>query len=260
MELGWDTRPLSLAQHARDWRSQSGAGPSSPPPPAFSPVSSFSQRRRSSTTQVPPAGPPPNQPIPKVPVLSPTSPVRPSNNMMYPAHVNGNGLATYARPSMQTRPRLDSFSNTYQAPASSSAENLSDPPPRSILQTASFQVRPQTQESLSDRHLLFPQDSQPRSENRPSSRRALTRALELAREAVKLDSTNKDPFGAVIAYGQSVALLGDVMERVRRGEDSTETSHRRRNGRRRSVVAQEEEVRRLKSIVSDILDMLMFRA
>jgi hypothetical protein len=82
----------------------------------------------------------------------------------------------------------------------------------------------------------------------------------LAREAVKLDSTNKDPFGAVIAYGQSVALLGDVMERVRRGEDSTETSHRRRNGRRRSVVAQEEEVRRLKSIVSDILDMLMFRA
>jgi hypothetical protein len=76
--------------------------------------------------------------------------------------------------------------------------------------------------------------------------------LELAREAVKLDSTNADPYGAVIAYGQSVALLSDVMERVRRGEDSTESSNRRRNGRRRSVVAQEEEVKRLKSIVSVI--------
>ena len=40
-----------------------------------------------------------------------------------------------------------------------------------------------------------------------------------------------------------------VMERVMRGEDSTEI-HRKKNGRRRSVVAQEEEVRRLKSIVS----------
>lgn len=42
---------------------------------------------------------------------------------------------------------------------------------------------------------------------RPSSRRALTRALELARQAVQLDSTNEDPYGAVMAYGKSVALL-----------------------------------------------------
>ena len=73
--------------------------------------------------------------------------------------------------------------------------------------------------------------------------------MELAREAVRLDSTNDDPYGAVMAYAKSVALLSEVMERVMRGEDSTEST-RRRNGRRRSVVAQEEEVRRLKSIVS----------
>lgn len=52
-----------------------------------------------------------------------------------------------------------------------------------------------------------------------------------------------------MAYAKSVALLSEVMERVMRGEDSTENP-RRANGRRRSVVAQEEEVRRLKSIVS----------
>ncbi|KAF7310690.1 hypothetical protein HMN09_00611900 [Mycena chlorophos] len=88
---------------------------------------------------------------------------------------------------------------------------------------------------------------EPRPEPRiPSSRRALTRALELAREAVQLDSTNEEPEAAVIAYARSVALLSEVMERVRRGEDSTE---RRRNGRPRSAVAQEEEVRRLQNIV-----------
>lgn len=66
---------------------------------------------------------------------------------------------------------------------------------------------------------------------------------------MRLDSTNDDPYAAVVAYGHSVALLSQVMERVMRGEDSTE-SHRKQNGRRRSVVAQEEEVRRLKAIVS----------
>jgi hypothetical protein len=55
-----------------------------------------------------------------------------------------------------------------------------------------------------------------------------------------------------MAYGRSVALLSEVMERVRKGEDSTEP-RKKNNGRRRSVVAQEEEVRRLKSIVSSPL-------
>lgn len=107
----------------------------------------------------------------------------------------------------------------------------------------------QHQEIVPDRLLISSRDSQQSSErSRPSSRRALTKALELAREAVKLDATNDDPYGAVAAYGKSVALLSKVMERVMSGEDSTD-SIRRRGGRRRSVVAQEEEVRRLKAIV-----------
>ena len=117
--------------------------------------------------------------------------------------------------------------------------------------TSSFPPSDNGQESYiqSDRGFLAPPPEQPhRSENRPSSRRALTRALELAREAVQLDSTNDNPEAAVNAYAQSVALLSEVMERVRNGEDSTTDSHRRR--RRRSVAAQEEEVRRLQNIVS----------
>ena len=93
---------------------------------------------------------------------------------------------------------------------------------------------------------------------RPSSRRALTAALELAKAAVQLDATNEDPHRAVVAYARSVQLLGEVMERVMRGEDASGSGHagaidgedRRRGGRRRSVVAKEEEVRRLKAIVS----------
>jgi hypothetical protein len=50
------------------------------------------------------------------------------------------------------------------------------------------------------------------------------------------------------------------MERVMRGEDTNDTGRdRRRGGRRRSVVAKEEEVRRLKSIVSPFVSLL-FRA
>ena len=100
--------------------------------------------------------------------------------------------------------------------------------------------------------------SQAARSQRPSSRRALTAALELAKAAVQLDATNEDPHGAVVAYARSVQLLGEVMERVMRGEDASGSGHagamdgeeRRRGGRRRSVVAKEEEVRRLKAIVS----------
>ena len=107
---------------------------------------------------------------------------------------------------------------------------------------------PPHQEIVPDRLRLSPTTERQNSERRPSSRRALTRALELAREAVRLDSTNDDPYAAVVAYGKSVALLSEVMERVIRGEENPD-SNKRKNGRRRSVVAQEEEVRRLRSIV-----------
>lgn len=80
----------------------------------------------------------------------------------------------------------------------------------------------------------------------PSSRRALTAALELAQEAVRIDSSGEEPLAAIAAYGKSVALLNEVMERVMRGEGA----ERRRAGvRRRSDAAREDEVRRLKSIV-----------
>lgn len=97
-----------------------------------------------------------------------------------------------------------------------------------------------------DTQHLHPPLQQSSSAPRPSSRRALTAALELAQEAVRLDTTNDDPVGAIQAYARSVALLNEVMERVMKGEDS---DSRRRGGRRRSIVAKEEEVRRLKSIV-----------
>ncbi|KAF9257191.1 hypothetical protein L218DRAFT_132831 [Marasmius fiardii PR-910] len=55
-----------------------------------------------------------------------------------------------------------------------------------------------------------------------SSRRALTRALEFAREAVQLDSTNEHPDLAVQAFGKSLALLGEVMKRRGAQERGTE--------------------------------------
>jgi hypothetical protein len=263
MKLGWETRPLSIVQHARDWhdRSQSNAGPSSSTgPPSFAPVSLLSQRRRSSAAHVPPAGPPPNQPIPSIPPTVPVeSPVTATADYYFSqSHINGNESSSniFGRPSASPNlTAVAAFSQSRPGPSWNhvpAIDNLSDPPPVSMLPSASSRALTQHQDIVPDRLLLSPPVDPPRlvAESRPSSRRALTRALELAREAVKLDSTNNDPFGAVIAYGRSVALLSEVMERVRRGEDSTE-SHRKRNGRRRSVVAQEEEVRRLKSIVSN---------
>jgi hypothetical protein len=161
--------------------------------------------------------------------------------------------------------RQATFQN--QSPSmNSSLDDLSDPPPQSYLHSSSRSSdrasESQAYQSHSIRNrdrgsslLAPPSDHSHRSEHRPSSRRALTRALELAREAVQLDSTNEDPEAAVHAYAQSVALLSAVMERVRSGEDTTD-SHRRR--RRRSVAAQEEEIRRLQNIVSHISWTFLF--
>jgi hypothetical protein len=176
-------------------------------------------RRRSAAALARPAGPPPDIPIPNLPF--------PSN-------------------SVPRGKRTSSFLTQPQASMSSIANGLPDPPPQSYLPVATSSTDRTHNAASNRRSSLAPQPSN-RSEHRPSSRRALTRALELAREAVQLDSTNDDPVAAVNAYAQSVALLSEVMERVRNGEDSTE-SHRRRQ--RRSVSAQENEVRRLQNIVS----------
>ncbi|KAG9073955.1 hypothetical protein FS749_014532, partial [Ceratobasidium sp. UAMH 11750] len=93
----------------------------------------------------------------------------------------------------------------------------------------------------------------PSSTRPPSSRRALTAALELAQEAVRIDSSGTEPLAAIAAYGKSVALLNEVMERVMRGEGAD----RRRSGvRRRSDAAREDEVRRLKSIHDTYADRM----
>lgn len=81
---------------------------------------------------------------------------------------------------------------------------------------------------------------------RQSSKRALTEALRLAQEAVLLDSQNEDPIAAFRAYSRSVTLLGEVMERVLRGEHGSG----RKPARPQAEMAREDEARRLKNIVS----------
>ena len=265
MELDYDNRPVPIVHNGRDWATTALDGSTSLV--ATSSSSSFAARRRSNAGHTPPPpGPPPSQPIPSLPPTmglsrygdydgmpdaSGSSPDVPSMHATYSRPSPSPGLAAVTAFSQA---RFASVSNTgYSSPPLSStpsSENLADSPPPSILRGGpTTQHAPASAQEISADRLLLPPMDQRSSQPRPSSRRALTKALELAREAVKLDSTNDDPYGAVVAYGKSVALLSEVMERVMRGEDGPD-SHRRKNGRRRSVVAQEEEVRRLKSIVS----------
>ncbi|KAI0778015.1 hypothetical protein BD413DRAFT_466209 [Trametes elegans] len=261
MELEYDSRPVSVVHRGRDWNTTALNG-SATSPVATSSSSSFASRRRSTAghTPPPPPGPPPSQPIPSLPVqglsryetydgmpdASGSGPDVPVMNSTYTRPTPSPSLAAVTAFS-QARYATVSPSY-YPSPTSGGAspDILADSPPRSMLRPPPPQPAPAAQDGALDRTLLTPNIEQRPNGQRPSSRRALTRALELAREAVRLDSTNDDPHGAVMAYARSVALLSEVMERVMRGEDSTES--RRRNGRRRSVVAQEEEVRRLKSI------------
>jgi hypothetical protein len=243
MQFGVPRQPSSLSFYSHP---QHDAGPShSVSPPASYLSSSLSQRRRSSVLHPPPQAPPPSQPIPSVPMLD-TTPMSTSisDNFSVSDHeslFSPGVVQNSVRPATSSQAR-HAFP-TVAPPLSSTNPTQSPPRQRAYSPPSNHQ------EMGSDRLILSPRDSQPPSERpRPSSRRALTKALELAREAVKLDSTNDDPYGAVVAYGKSVALLSKVMERVMSGEDSND-SVRRRGGRRRSVVAQEEEVRRLKAIV-----------
>lgn len=249
VELEWKA-PLSMAHNPRDWNTRSSNGGVSTGSPPFQ---SLSQRRRSSAAHTRPAGPPPSQPIPSIPVLVsfPEEQPVPSGSQTAQRGTADFATAPYGRngPSLPEggfgRARQASMSNESNFLPSPEEEYLSDPPPRSILHPSIYsRTLTEHQEIVPDRLLLSPPE-----QRAPSSRRALTRALELAREAVRLDSTNDDPLGAVMAYGRSVALLSEVLERVRRGEDSTE-SNGRRSGRPRSLRAQEKEVKRLKSIVS----------
>ena len=145
------------------------------------------------------------------------------------------------------------------------------PPPRVISnprrpsQAPSFQPSEPATSSSSGAHLAPPRQppnppsplSPPRTSSRPSSsRRALIRALELAQQAVQLDSDAEDPYAAVVAYSQSVRLLGEVMDRVMIGEGTENTSSRSSSA---PLNAREEEVRRLRSIVSTLILSLPHR-
>ncbi|KAJ7261156.1 hypothetical protein C8J57DRAFT_1337226 [Mycena rebaudengoi] len=87
-----------------------------------------------------------------------------------------------------------------------------------------------------------------------SFRRIMTRALELAREAVQIDSTNQDPAAAVQKYGTSVALLAQFLLHLRRGGETASYPGRKR--RNWSLVTQEEEIRRIQSIHDTYSDRL----
>lgn len=251
----------------RDWRDRA-TSVSSTQTSSSSSTLHIAQRRRTSAAHVRPAGPPPNLPMPSIPTSAEIQEPHYAQYAMYsqqdlpptPYHratpsPNLTALATFSQARQQQQQQQ------YQQPISPSEETLSDSPPPSFLPLPVTRTTPAPhryeRDHHTDTHLLAPPDQHSSSTHRrPSPRRTLTRALELAREAVTLDATNDDPYAAVIAYGKSVALLSEVMERVRRGEESTERRRSESNGRRRSIVAQEEEIRRLKSIHDTYADRM----
>jgi hypothetical protein len=257
MQFGVPRQPSVLAQSNSDWDSfhpQHDAGPSNSMSPSPYISTSLAQRRRSSIFH-PPSSTSSQSADSQCANAWITTALSSSDGFSFmdddPPTSPAGMVQNFARPAPS--PRLTAVATFSQAqvrhtppavaPIPSTNGTRSPPRQRTLSPPA------QHQEIVPDRLLISSRDSQQSTErSRPSSRRALTKALELAREAVKLDSTNDDPYGAVVAYGKSVALLSKVMERVMSGEDCTD-SIRRRGGRRRSVVAQEEEVRRLKAIV-----------
>ena len=68
--------------------------------------------------------------------------------------------------------------------------------------------------------------------------------MELARDAVRIDSNGSDPAGALEAYAKVVTSFNNIIEAEARGEGS------------RSIQTQVDELRRLRSIVSDHFNRL----
>ncbi|KAJ7269802.1 hypothetical protein C8J57DRAFT_1323538 [Mycena rebaudengoi] len=81
-------------------------------------------------------------------------------------------------------------------------------------------------------------------EMRSSIQRRMTQALEIAREAVILDTTNEDPAATVQKYRASVALLSQLLFQMH-SEGETVSSPR---GQRNRV--REEEIRRIQNIAN----------
>lgn len=87
-----------------------------------------------------------------------------------------------------------------------------------------------------------------RTQQSPSShRKIITRALEFAREAVRIDASDEDPQGAVSTYEQSIILLNSVLEQLTQaGRLASEASASDAS----QFVRKEQEVLNLRRIVS----------
>lgn len=153
-------------------------------------------------------------------------------------------------------------SHPYAAPSFAGPRAQSSLSTTTSMSTTTTAVSSSSQQQHYSASLSAPQHSPPRNSQQPagnqsprpagtpSSRRALTHALELAQVAVRLDAQNDDPGGAIYAYARSVSLLNHVMNSVMRGDDD---NIRRRSGRRRSSVsARQDEINRLRAIVSPL--------
>jgi hypothetical protein len=187
-------------------------------------------------------GPPPASSLPPPqPQSLPTSGRYGSGDLVFPSGSEDLPL--------QPAPRITQTGDSVAGPSrpSNAGRRPQNPPPlqlppNPVLSRSSIvpSSRPSTISTLPSPR------SPPRTTPRPSSRRALIAALQLAQEAVQLDSDGDDPHAAVAAYSRSVSLLNEVMERVMVGEGSEGSGRPSR-----TLTAREEEVRRLKSIVRD---------
>ena len=235
----WVAAPAASSVLAgRSSHLRSGSSTTHPPTGLSSPYGSASLtlRRRSFAFHLPPQAPPPSQPIPNAPMLDTTVTSTTPDDLL--------SVSDHDTPISPT----GTMHNLASPAAASRIVAVADFPQVQARHT-SLTVPATSSKNISDRLTLSPRTSQATHErSRLSPRRTLREALELAREAVKLDSTDDDPHGAAVAYGKSVTLLRKVMERDINDEDSNDSVHQR-GGRRRSVVAQEEEVHRLKAVV-----------
>ncbi|KAF8334004.1 uncharacterized protein EI90DRAFT_3050620 [Cantharellus anzutake] len=140
--------------------------------------------------------------------------------------------ATSARISHAISDRVPT-ENAPSSPASSRPVNSDVSSNQSVSRDPQPSLRQSAAGSVSGQTLTSP----PRSSSRSSRpQKALIAALQLAQEAVQLDSSGGNPFAAVKAYARSVALLSDVMEKAVNGDHS------------QSLASREEEVRKLRSI------------
>ncbi len=170
-----------------------------------SPPPHFSQRRRSSAANTRPAGPPPNLPIPSLPgshlnALSQTTITESSDVTIYSSGSDsisrGTRSSSFVRPSASpesvSSSRLFSVSPGFIVKSTECTFVPCIPPSMtfpthplnrtSLLPSLRLTMVKKTIYNLTEGFLAPPPEQPHRSENRPSSRRALTRALELARE------------------------------------------------------------------------------